>query len=217
MLNIIIIIAAVILLAVLLYFEHAQDFRRVLPVKTALSCLFILTALVQPHPMQRYYFFILIGLVFCLGGDVFLALQHEKAFLLGLISFLLGHVFYVIGFFQIGTLGGLVWVGVISCIILGAVIYRWLYPHLGDMKIPVLAYILVISAMVVGAAAAFDASRIPLSGRLLVLFGALSFYFSDIFVARDRFLENQFLNRFIGLPMYYLGQFLLAFSIGAVS
>ena len=54
------------------------------------------------------------------------------------------------------------------------------------------------------------------AGTLLVLGGALSFYFSDIFVARDRFLKNQFLNRLIGLPLYYLGQFLLAFSIGVI-
>ena len=79
--NTVIIIAAAVLLAALLYFEQSQDFRRVLPFKTTLSCLFIITALVQPHPLPRYFFFILIGLVFCLGGDVFLALKHEKAFL----------------------------------------------------------------------------------------------------------------------------------------
>ena len=214
--NIVIVIFATALLSALLYFEHAQDFRRVLPVKTALSCLFILTALVQPHSLPRYYLFILIGLVFCLGGDVFLALQHEKAFLLGLISFLLGHVFYVIGFFQIGEIGGWVLFGVIGCIMLGSVIYRWLYAHLGDMKMPVLVYIIVISAMVAGAVAVLNSAHINLSGRLLVMFGALSFYFSDIFVARDRFMKNQFLNRLIGLPMYYLGQFLLAFSVAAM-
>lgn len=216
MLNIVIVIAAMLLLAALLYFEHAGNPGRVLPVKTLLSCLFILTALIQPHPQPRYYYFILIGLIFCLGGDVFLALQQERAFLLGLISFLLGHVFYVIAFFQVGTLTSWVWVGAVSCIILGAVIYRWLLPHLGDMKVPVLLYIIVISAMVVGACSVVGAHQISLSGRLLVLGGALSFYFSDIFVARDRFLKNQFLNRLIGLPLYYLGQFLLAFSIAAV-
>ena len=216
MLNAAIVIMAIMLLGALLYFERAREPGKVLPVKTVLSCLFILTALVQPHFLPRYYFYILIGLFFCLGGDVFLALQHEKAFLLGLVSFLLGHVFYVAAFFQIGTFSGWVWIGGVGCIALGVLIYRWLYPHLGDMKTPVLLYIVVISAMVVGAFSAIGAGRISLPGRLLVLFGALSFYFSDIFVARDRFLENQFFNRLVGLPLYYLGQFLLAFSIAAV-
>ncbi|MBW2297136.1 MAG: lysoplasmalogenase, partial [Deltaproteobacteria bacterium] len=44
--------------------------------------------------------------------------------------------------------------------------------------------------------------------------GALSFYVSDLFVARDRFLKNESLNRLLGLPLYYGGQFLLAFSVG---
>ncbi len=43
---------------------------------------------------------------------------------------------------------------------------------------------------------------------------ALSFYVSDVFVARDRFLKEEFINRLVGLPMYYAGQFLLAFSVG---
>jgi hypothetical protein len=35
-------------------------------------------------------------------------------------------------------------------------------------------------------------------------------------VARNKFIRNEFLNRLVGLPLYYLGQFLLAFSIGQV-
>lgn len=217
MLTIAIIVAAVVLLGALLYYERTRESGKVLPVKTILSCLFILTALVQPHPLPRYYYFILLGLIFCLGGDVFLALQHEKAFLLGLISFLLGHVFYVIGFFQIASFSGWAWIGAAGCLVLGAVIYRWLCPHLNEMKIPVLLYIIVISAMVVGAFAVIGSAQLAFPGRLLVFFGALFFYFSDIFVARDRFLKNQFFNRLIGLPLYYLGQFLLAFSIGVIS
>lgn len=48
----------------------------------------------------------------------------------------------------------------------------------------------------------------------MVFGGALLFYLSDIFVARDRFLKTSFLNRLVGLPIYYAGQFLLAFSVG---
>jgi len=217
MLNYGIVIAAVCLLGALLHYERSRKPARVLPVKTILSCLFILTALVQPHPLPRYHYFILLGLIFCLGGDVFLALQHEKAFLLGLISFLLGHVFYVVGFFQTASHPGWALVGAAGCLVLGGVIYRWLYPHLNEMKIPVLLYIIVISAMVAGACGVMGTRQLALTGRTLVFAGALSFYLSDIFVARDRFLKNQFVNRLAGLPLYYLGQFLLAFSIGFVT
>lgn len=90
---------AVFLLAVLLYFEKSGNQKGKLPTKTLLSCLFIFTALVQPHPDPGYFYLLLTGLIFCLGGDVFLALPQDRAFLMGLVSFLLGHVWYVISFF----------------------------------------------------------------------------------------------------------------------
>jgi len=45
--------------------------------------------------------------------------------------------------------------------------------------------------------------------------GAILFYLSDLAVARHRFVHESFVNRVIGLPTYYLGQFLLALTIGA--
>ena len=48
----------------------------------------------------------------------------------------------------------------------------------------------------------------------LVLNGAFSFYLSDIFVARQRFVQASFWNRLIGLPLYYLGQFQIAYTAG---
>jgi hypothetical protein len=43
-----------------------------------------------------------------------------------------------------------------------------------------------------------------------------AFYLSDLFVARQRFVAPAFANRLYGLPLYYLGQFLLAFSVGRI-
>jgi uncharacterized membrane protein YhhN len=214
MLNTLIIIIAIPLLAVLLYFEKKSNTRAVLPVKTSLSLLFIITALVQPHPLPGYFYLLLIGLIFCLGGDVFLALPGEKTFLCGLVSFLLGHVFYVIAFFSVAGLNLWTWAGLGISLVLSGGIYFWLRPHLGSMNLPVLFYVIVITAMVVGACTVLGDRWLTASGKMLVFWGAISFYFSDVFVARDRFLRPEFLNRLIGLPLYYCGQFLLAFSVG---
>jgi uncharacterized membrane protein YhhN len=213
-LNILIIILAAIILAALLYFEKQSNTRAVLPVKTSLSLLFIITALVQSHPLPGYYYLLLIGLIFCLGGDVFLALPGEKTFLCGLVSFLLGHVFYVIAFFSVAELNLWTWVGLVICMTLSGGIYFWLRPHLGSMNLPVLFYVIVITVMVVGGCTVLGDARLAQSGSLLVFWGAVSFYSSDVFVARDRFLKPEFLNRLVGLPLYYFGQFLLAFSVG---
>jgi uncharacterized membrane protein YhhN len=214
MLNALIIILAVILLSALLYLEQQGKRKAALPTKTVLSCLFILAALVQPHPLPGYFYVLLIGLIFCLGGDVFLALPREKMFLFGLVSFLLGHVFYVIGFFQVAQMNPYTWIGLSICLVLSGGIYFWLRPHLGSMHLPVLFYVIVISIMVVGAWTVIGDSRLAKPGRIMVFIGAVSFYFSDVFVARNRFLKPEFLNRLIGLPLYYFGQFLLAFSVG---
>ena len=93
-------------------------------------------------------------------------------------------------------------------------VYCWLIPYLGSMKIPVLLYILVISMMLVIAwSVTGNLGLLPL-GRTMIVAGAFIFYLSDMFVARDRFYKKEFLNRLIGLPLYYTGQFLLAFSVG---
>lgn len=135
-------------------------------------------------------------------------------FRLGLVSFLIGHVFYVIAFFSTGDISAWTLWGTLIVLVVSGWIYLWLKPHLGDMKGPVLAYIVVISIMVTGAWSIAGASILPWTGRVLVFSGAVCFYVSDIFVARDRFVKKEPLNRFAGLPLYYGGQFLLAFSVG---
>ncbi len=214
MLNLQIALAAIILLTVLLYYENSQNIKGLLSAKTLLSSLFILAILVQPHAITHYYQFLLAGLLLCLVGDVCLAFHQEKMFLLGLISFLLGHIFYIFGFFHVAHPGAWTWGGSIIVFCISSRIYFWLKPHLGAMKKPVLIYCIVITVMLSGAWSVLDNSRLTLSGRLMVFIGALLFYISDVFVARDRFLKKDFFNRLVGLPLYYAGQFTLAFSVG---
>jgi uncharacterized membrane protein YhhN len=214
MLNIAIVVLAAGLLAGLLYCEKKAILKAKLAVKTVLSSLFIFTAVIQPHPNVSYYRFILLGLIFCLGGDIFLALPREKMFRFGLVSFLLGHLFYVGAFSYVAGVNSWTFIGLSISVIVSGGVYFWLQPHLGSMKIPVICYIIVITAMVVGAWTVLAAGELTLGGRMLVFIGALAFYFSDIFVARQRFLKAEFFNRLMGLPLYYGGQFLLAFSVG---
>ena len=216
MVNTIILIIAAGLLIALLYAEKQNNWKKRLPVKTALSCLFILTAMVQPHPLPGYYGWMLLGFVFCLGGDVFLALPQKKMFLLGLVSFLTGHVFYVLAFLNFAGLNGFAVIGTLLTIGVSLLVYTWLKPHLGSMQLPVIFYIIVISAMLGSAWAIFGEAALAGPGRVLVLMGAVSFYISDLFVARNRFLKDAFVNRLVGLPLYYAGQFMLALSVGVL-
>lgn len=216
MIYFIIIGVAAVLLAGLLYCEKNDLQTAKLAVKTLLSALFVLTAAVQFRLVSTYYLFLLVGMLFCLAGDVFLALPHPRMFLRGLVSFIGGHLFYVTAFGYTAGINQWTLIGLLMSLMVSGIVYLWLQAHLGDMKLAVICYILVISAMAVGAWSMFGADRFRLTGRLLALGGALSFYISDVFVARQRFVKSEFFNRLIGLPLYYTGQFMLAFSVGHI-
>ena len=149
------------------------------------------------------------GLFFSFLGDVFLMSRAKRWFTLGLFAFLLGHVAYVVAFALHGM--ALAWAGVALAALLpvAALVLRWLLGRAdASLKGPVIAYVVVISAMVATAAGALGLGAPP-----LVLAGAIAFYLSDLTVARDRFVTRGFENRIVGLPLYYTGQVLLALSV----
>jgi len=212
--NMVIIGAAVVLLGFLLFFEKRGIRKGIIPTKTVLSALFVVAAVVQPHPIHRYFVFVLIGLIFCLGGDVCLALPQERGFLLGLALFLLGHVLYIVAFLQVASFAALARPAVFATLGISIGVYLWLRPHLGRMHGPVAAYVIVITVMVCMTWGLQENQSLDIAGRRLALIGAICFYLSDLFVASDNFLKAAFRNRLVGLPTYYAGQFLLAFSVG---
>jgi len=214
MLQLFAILLAAILLLVLLFYEKRDEQKPRLIAKTILSCLFVLVAFLQPSWVPSYGNFILLGLIFCLAGDVCLGLPGDKIFRAGLVAFLVGHIFYVIGFTYLVPVSNWVLPQAILFWIFSLLVFVWLRPHLKAMLVPVVVYMLVITVMASGAWAVFDKSASPFWGRTFVFAGALLFYVSDVFVARNQFVKREFLNRLIGLPLYYLGQFLLAFSVG---
>jgi uncharacterized membrane protein YhhN len=217
MLNLVIILCAALLLAVLLYGQVTKKSRLSLVSKTLASILFIVAALVQPHPIPMYTYAMLIGLFFGMVGDVCLALPSEKAFTAGLVSFLLGHVLYVVAFFSFAVATDFVTPLTAAFALYCVCAFLWLRPHLGKMLVPVTAYVCVIGIMMSAAGAVFWGGSIPSTGAWLILAGAVCFGISDLFVAKRRFVSDTPSTYLIGLPLYYAGQFALAFSVGLVA
>ena len=157
---------------------------------------------------SAYGLVILAGLILSWWGDLFLISKSAPIFMIGLVAFLLAHVAYCIAFVLHGIALSPALYALGVMLLIGAPVVYWLYPYLGKMRVPVLSYMGVITLMVVLAAAtAFVTSH------YVILAGAFLFYGSDIFVARDRFVSEHRSNAKMGLPMYYLGQILLAFSV----
>lgn len=160
---------------------------------------------------STYGLLILTGLGLSFLGDVFLIPEDSPGvFRAGILAFLLGHVAYTVAFAQRGLDAAASLVAAVVVIAIAAGVLRWLRPYVGaDMRIPVYAYVLVISTMVVFAVGTSVAGLRP-----DILVGALLFYLSDLAVARDRFVSPGFGNRAWGLPFYFFGQLVLAASVG---
>lgn len=214
MIDIVILTAAAVLLGGLLYFEKRESTRGRVLTKPLLSALFVAVALTGPRTETGYFGWVLAGLLFCMAGDIFLIFSSSpRLFLAGLVSFLTGHILYAAAFFLASGPGMLTWIAGACTLAASGAIFIWLRPHLGRMLVPVGAYVAVISVMVIGASSVMGERTADLSGRALVFLGAVLFYVSDIFVARQQFVAGQYLNRLLGLPLYYAAQFMIAFSI----
>ena len=195
-------------LGLLLYAEARLPRQRRLP-KMVASTAFIAVAVAVGALDSTFGKIMLVGLVLSWFGDLFLSYDGRTPFVAGLVAFLAGHVAYVVAFSNRG-LEEQLYIPVLAVIVVAVPVARWLLPTVPrELKGPVIAYMTVISAMVVTAVStnAFTADwRIPV--------GAVAFYLSDIGVARERFARPGLINRMVGLPLYFGGQLLLAWASG---
>lgn len=163
---------------------------------------------------------IIIGLIFCLGGDVFLMFP-ERFFMPGLISFLLGHISYIVGFgMPISKLGNEMAAILIAVVLL--FLAGWVYVRLATgmqvsgkkrMRIPVLFYTIVITVMVFSALMTLFNDDWYMFSSILVSVGAILFLVSDIMNAWVRFVERIPNQRLWIMSTYHLAQ--LCIAVGA--
>jgi uncharacterized membrane protein YhhN len=149
-----------------------------------------------------------VGLVLSLAGDVFLMLPSDR-FLFGLVSFFAAHVAYVVGFLLAGPEPALLAVGVAVVAagvgFIGVPLVRKVKAgDQADFAVPVIAYLSVISVMVV---VAFGA------GNPWGIAGALSFYASDAILGWNRFVAETSHGHLAVMVTYHLAQFLLVLSL----
>jgi uncharacterized membrane protein YhhN len=138
----------------------------------------------------------LAGLVLGAIGDVALLSREKGPFLAGIG---VAPVFVAVAMLPLAGAGFRVW--------------RWVGPRVGSLRPAVLAYVAIISAMVATAVGATGA--LPSEERAALLCAAVLFYLSDLFVARERFVTSDAVNRRLGLPLYYFAQLGFAGLLGS--
>lgn len=194
----------------LLVAEWRGSLRGVWIAKPLASGCFLWAAVALGATATGYGRLVLLGLGLCACGDVLLIPRESaRAFQAGIAAFLLGHVAYAAGFLLLDPSGAAAGAAAVAMVAFAWVVLRWLGPRVpADLRVPVRAYVVVISAMVtcsIGAAAG--------GGPPAVAAGAIAFALSDLSVARDRFVSPGFANAAWGLPLYYAAQLVLAGSV----
>jgi uncharacterized membrane protein YhhN len=129
---------------------------------------------------------------------------------------LAGHLAYILGMNSLlepSAYGEALPFAALAVLMSGGVFW-FLRPHLGAMSGPVLAYVLIITAMVWAAVAVYQQEGdYPQNFRRMLAAAALCFYASDLAVALDTFRPGRIKQAYWGLPLYYLAQFLFALAI----
>lgn len=179
--------------------------------KPATMVVLIAAALVLPEPVSDgARSFMVAGLVFSLAGDVFLMLD-EKLFIGGLVSFLFGHVMYVVGLVRFGEVTPvLLFVGValvlVASAVVGSRVLRGAGEHDARLTGPVAVYLSVISLMVVTA----FGTAVPVA-----IVGAVLFYASDGVLGWNKFVEPVPHGRLAIMTTYHLGQIGLVLALAS--
>lgn len=163
-------------------------------------------ALDPADPAVRGWF--ALALVLCLLGDVLLMLPQDL-FVPGLVSFLFGHLAYIVGMHLDGVDAARAAVGVILVVVAIATLGRHIVRAVGrsdepELRVPVLAYMAVISVMVVSAIG---------TGSPLAIVGAALFYASDSLIAWNRFVHSSKRGQLAVIVTYHLAQVGLVLSL----
>lgn len=176
------------------------------PLPVALALLWAAT---RPVPVsEAYRWLVVAGLACSMVGDV--CLLDEARFVPGLASFLVAHLLYLAAF---AAGGGLVWTPLAVIAAASVALLRVLWPHLGDLRAPVLAYVAVIGAMAWQAVVRGLRPSTPVPSGTLAGVGALVFMTSDATLAFDRF-ARRFAGAHVAVMVtYYAAQLAIAASV----
>lgn len=158
-----------------------------------------------PNPTQ---WILLVGLFTCMLADGFIA----YSFILGLATFLIGHLFYVVGFSRAWKFSKLRFSMILLILTYSFLMGRILVIALiedgnNTLVFPVIAYVIVISLM---------AWMAIMSGNKWAIIGSLLFVISDSILSWNMFVSDIPQSTFLIMSTYYSAQFFIAHSLGSL-
>lgn len=159
----------------------------------------------RPDTTQKI---LLMGLFTCMVADGLIAVS----FIFGLATFLIGHLFYVVGFTRAWRFSKIRFSMILLITLYSFLIGRTLVTAMiegsnDQLVFPVIAYVIVISLM---------AWMAIMTGNKWAIAGSLFFVLSDSILAWNMFVADVPESGFFIMSTYYLAQFLIAHSLGSL-
>jgi uncharacterized membrane protein YhhN len=159
---------------------------------------------------SRYSTFVMVGLAFSMVGDV--CLLAPRGFVAGLASFFVAHLCYIAAF-GAGARDEAAGAALLAPFLaLGAVLIGVLWRRAKDLRLPVVAYVAVITVMGWQAARRASAPATPEPSGMFAVGGALAFMTSDGLLAFDRFVRPFRTADAAVMATYYAAQTLIGLS-----
>ncbi|HON77895.1 MAG TPA: lysoplasmalogenase [Spirochaetota bacterium] len=191
-------------------------FRRILPLKYVFTPLVTMTIIVfgflsfLVSGITVFSFLIITGLILSLIGDTLMMLEEVNYIQHGLLFFLAAHIMYIAAFS--GGYSFQAW-NILPAVLLGlllVVFYFTIRRKTGKKNIPVLVYMIAISAMIFFAVSHFN-NGVTTKAAILSI-GAVLFCISDTTLAVNQFIRPVAHSTVFTWLTYGPAQFLIALS-----
>ncbi|MCU0339813.1 MAG: lysoplasmalogenase [Spirosomaceae bacterium] len=179
--------------------------------------LIMLSLLYWTRHIRHQHLWLWVGMWFALGGDVLLMIRERDLFVVGLGSFLVMQLCYIVAFAKTFTAAGkaqvTTWRVALPFAAYGLSFLAVLYPALvgTPFLIPVIAYSVCLCSM--GVFAALRRHSVTDSSYGWVLVGAILFILSDSCIAFNKFLQPFEASTLVVMSTYAAAQWLIVWGM----
>lgn len=211
-------VVGVILQGTFIVVEHKEKYVAADLLKGAAAACFVAIGVIGylTKTTDSFGLKLMIGLIFGMIGDILLNLRFvvgeekgQKVFLLGIVSFLVGHILYLAALIPLAT-------HTIICVCVGAVLAAALLIYIFktmDVKLAFKIFgVFYLGAVIIMTVMAIDVALVIKDVRSIeYAIGAVLFTISDIVLIFNTFSgKTRFSMRITNLSLYYIGQTMIA-------
>ncbi len=181
------------------------------PTLTLLAIIIAVLSYLSPAADKSYTTWILVGLGLCFLADIFnIDMTNDKILYAAIAVFVIAYLEYAVTYTRFNGFQPADWIIGVIFLLVYIFLMRLYWKRLGNFKVPILIYGLVMPFMVTRAISTLFGSTFSLLSALLVTIGSTMLFLGDIEYGFHRFRKP--LKFFFGPICYAGGQLLIALS-----